>query len=182
MTAPLLTTSTLAAHSACQVVGRATPNMLVNPGVSREADDQQIDGIFPDEIANYPDHMSGRNHGLEVYRMQRRARPAMFGKLPEVAIGAVFLFAQLIDHLGVAGNFLLHAYHAKTRANARCKLDGKIEDQSQAGGSRGWLSTPFHKYGLVVREDHSLTVVAPIRAEPRGRPVSKRCLDTLAFL
>ena len=65
MTAPLLTTSTLAAHSACQVVGRATPNMLVNPGVSREADDQQIDGIFPDKIANHPNDMSGRDHGLE---------------------------------------------------------------------------------------------------------------------
>ncbi len=40
------------------------------------------------------------------------------------------------------------------------------------------LSTPFHKYGLVFREDHSLTVVAPIRAGPRGHPVSKRSTNT----
>src|ERR1035438_2833364 len=90
---PLLDDEHVAAHGACQVVGRATPNMLVDPGMSREADYQQIDGILLDEIANYLDGVSGRNHRLDVHGIDRRARPALLGKLPEVAIGAILLFA-----------------------------------------------------------------------------------------
>ena len=45
--------------------------------------------------------------------MQRRPRPAMLGKLPEVAVGAVLLFAKFVDHLGVARNLLLHANHGE---------------------------------------------------------------------
>ena len=70
----------------------------------------------PDEIANYLDGMSGQDRGLEVHGMHRRARPTMLGKLPEVAVGAVLLFAKLVDHLRVARNLLLHANHAQARA------------------------------------------------------------------
>src|ERR1035438_8975667 len=91
--ASLLDDQHVAAHGACQVVGRATPDMLVNPGMSREADDQQIDGILPHEIANYPDGMSWHNYDFEVHGVQRRARPAALGKLPEVAVGAILLLA-----------------------------------------------------------------------------------------
>src|ERR1019366_4883558 len=123
--APLLDDEHVAAHGACQVVGRATPDMLVDSGMSREADDQQIDGILPHEIANYLDGMSGHNHGFEVHGVQRRARLAALGKLPEVAVGAILLFAKFVDQLGVAGNLLLHADHAKVRANPRCEFDGE---------------------------------------------------------
>src|SRR6185369_8621775 len=40
------------------------------------------------------------------------------------------------------------------------------------------LSAPFHKFGLVFRQDRSLTVAAPIRAAR----VSKRCSDTRTYV
>ena len=42
----LLDDEHVAARGAGQVVRRAAPKMLVYPGMSREADDQQIDGIL----------------------------------------------------------------------------------------------------------------------------------------
>src|ERR1039458_951049 len=72
--APLLDDEHVAAHGACQVVGRATPNMLVDPGMSGEADHQQIDGILPDEIADYLDGMSGHDHGRDVHGIDRRLK------------------------------------------------------------------------------------------------------------
>src|ERR1035441_5835280 len=112
--APLLDDEHVAAHGAGEVVGGAAPNMLIDPGMSREADHQQIDGILLDEIADYPDGMSGRNHGLEVDGMHRRAHPALLGKLPEVAVGAILLFAKLVDHFGVAGVFPPTPNHGQT--------------------------------------------------------------------
>ena len=92
--------------------------------MSREADHQQIDGILQDEIANHLDGMSGHNHRFKVHRMQPSPRPAMFGELPEVAIGAILLFSKLVDHLGVSWDLLLHTDHAKVRAKART-VDGR---------------------------------------------------------
>ena len=59
----------------------------------------------------------------------------MFGKLPEVAVGAILLFANFVDHLGVAGNLLLHTNQAKTRANPRGEFDGEIECLAGAVGA-----------------------------------------------
>src|ERR1035441_7714462 len=132
---PLLDDEHVAAHGACQVVGGATPNMLIDPGMSGEADHQQIDGILLNEIANYPDGMSGHNYGLNVHRMHRRARPAMLGKLPEVAIGAILLFTQLVDHFGVVRDLLLDANHAQMRAQPGRQLDRHIEGLSGVVGT-----------------------------------------------
>ena len=67
--------------------------------------------------------------------MQPCPRPAMFGKLPEVAIGAILLFAKFIDHLGVPWDLLLYTDHAKVRPKARCEFDGVIECLSGAIGA-----------------------------------------------
>jgi ABC-type lipoprotein export system ATPase subunit len=79
--------------------------------------------------------MSGHDDGLEVHGMQCRARAAAVGKLREVTIGAIFLFAKFVDHLGVARNLLFHANHAKARAEARREFDGEIECLARAIGT-----------------------------------------------
>jgi len=109
--------------------------MAVDPGVSREADYQQVDTILLNEIANYLDRMSGHDDGLEVHRMQRRARAAAVGKLREVAVRAIFLFAKLVDHLGVPWHLLFHANHAKARAKARREVNGEIKRLARAIGA-----------------------------------------------
>src|ERR1017187_3786553 len=133
--APLLDDEHVAGHSARKVVGCATPNMLIDPGMSGEADYQQIDGILLDEIANHPDGMPGRNHGLDVHGVRSRTHSTVLGKLPEVAIGAILLFAQLVDHFGVAGDLLLDANHAEMRAQAGRQLDRRIEGLTRVVGT-----------------------------------------------
>lgn len=67
--------------------------------MSREPDYQQIDGILPNEIANYFDGVSRHDHGLDVHGMHRRTYPTMLGELPEVAVGLVLLLAKFVDYL-----------------------------------------------------------------------------------
>ena len=133
--APLLDDEYVAAHRARQVVSCAAPNVLVDPGMSRKADDQQVNIIFKDEITDNLDGMSGQDDGIEFHGVQRRARPAAVGEQPKVAVGAIHRFAKFVDHLGVARDLLLHTNHAKTRAEARREVNGEIECLSRAIGT-----------------------------------------------
>ncbi len=62
------------------------------------------------------------------------------------------------------------------RGQWNCALPGRLSGLDGCGLKR-WGYFQF-KYDLVFREDHSLTVVAPNGAGPRGRPVSKRSGNT----
>src|SRR5579883_3015519 len=143
---PLLDDQHVALHRARQVVGSATPNMLVNSRVARKADDQQIDCVLTDEIANYFHCMSGHNDGFNVHRMQASARPAVGRQLSEVGVGPVLLFAKFIDDFGMPRYLFLDTNHPEVCAEASGEVHREVEGL-------------FSAVGAVMRDEYSLNHV-----------------------
>src|SRR5271157_1295511 len=100
-----------------------------------EADHQEVDAVLLDEIADRLHGVPRNNYGLQVHGPHRGSRAAVGGELPKIAIGAVFLLAEFVDYLRVAGQILLHANHAEAGSQSRGKRYRGVEGFSRAIGA-----------------------------------------------